>query len=59
VSGVTFIYVVHVDHNTLADHGLGLDPTGVPGPDIDVCRIDCGCSRIFVSTSQGGVIDVF
>jgi hypothetical protein len=32
VSRVTFIYVVHVGHNTLADHGWRPDPQGARGP---------------------------
>jgi hypothetical protein len=31
MSGVTFIYVDHVGHNTLVDHGWRPDPPGGPG----------------------------
>jgi hypothetical protein len=59
VSGVTFIYVIHVGHSTLADHGWRPDPPGSLGFDIDVCRVDGGRSRISISTHQGGIIDVY
>jgi hypothetical protein len=31
VSGVTFIYAVHVGHSTLVDYGWRPDPLGGPG----------------------------
>jgi hypothetical protein len=53
VSRVTFIYVAHVGHNTLADHGWRPDPLGALGPTIDIFRIDAGRSRISIITQMG------
>jgi hypothetical protein len=53
MSGVTFIYVVHIDHNTLTDHGWRPDLLGGSGPVVDVCHFDGGRSRISVSILLG------
>jgi hypothetical protein len=50
MSGVTFIYVIHVGHSTLADHGWRPDPQGGRHRRLPV---DGGRSRISVSTRQG------
>jgi hypothetical protein len=36
VSGVTFIYVVHVGHSTLVDHGWRPNPQGAWRPTVDI-----------------------
>jgi hypothetical protein len=53
VSRVTFIYIVHVGHSTLMDHGWRPESHGAQGPAVDVCRIDGGHSWISVNTRQG------
>jgi hypothetical protein len=54
MSEVIFIYVIHVGHNTLADHGWRLDPQGSGGPPSTFFSVDGGHSQIYSSdTSQG------
>jgi hypothetical protein len=59
VSGVSFIYAVHLGHSTLADHGWRPNPYGVGELPSTFLSIDGGCSRIYSSdTSQGLAVDV-
>jgi hypothetical protein len=44
MSGVTFIYVVHVGHSTLADHGWR--PNAPGGPTLMFLSVDGGCSWV-------------
>jgi hypothetical protein len=53
MSGVTFIYVVHIGHNTLSDHGWRPDLLGGSGAVVDVCHFDGGRFRISVSILLG------
>jgi hypothetical protein len=56
VSGVTFIYVVHVGHNTLVDHGWRPEPPGGPTSIFAALIVDALGSPL--ASSRGPAIDV-